>query len=780
LKTTIGRITAKRESLGNFLPKEIARIRKTLETAVSGNFLDAIEAYEKERNTFISKYRQCPLGSESFLVVLRRWNSYTPSLPVAQHNMGGLNQYSIGGGYYFFLQSEEGSLNHGYGLVIDPGYNFIHNFGSAGFCLDDIDGILMTHAHNDHTNDFESLLSLLYQRNHKYKGEKSPKKVDLFLNVGSFKKFSNYLDLSKPDEKDYIGKVVVMSPGQAHRIPGRDDIDCDILTLYTNHHEIVTADYALGLCLRIGGRNILFTGDTGWTLETSFKNEDFLRNFKIHTKEEATTGNIDLLISHIGTVTRKEFDLAEKQPIEEVFYDKHLGALGVIATVEQWKPTTCIISEFGEELTHVRANMVKEIENTLKKLQSELHCIPGDVGLFVFLDSKTALCYASQKLVPVDSLIFDETETNGVKTIKYYSEEPIKLLSPERKNDLVRELPTTNGIQYYKQIYLDKVVKDYKFTTKNKMGLIALFDSLVMDDDPWSMEEYNTAVNGLFCALSTLIEEPEELIEILRNNPHTIGVVNILETYNLESPIINLLYKLTETCHFSGFGEKNPLHEEKLLNEHYAKFPGLIIDACTEKQYGKAEDLLKKLKCRDLTEIWETISEKDRLHILFENLDEEKELVLNENEQKAIATLKCYKNNTNLLKTQINAIVDQLSPDRCWQAGAPTLDMIIDGLNDSLSKQDTIVDKSEIEKALTLCELLDRQQNKMMEISEKGHSVIEKYVSPRIQLEEPERQFLFTLYYAFKLKADSKTKNDEIEDFLITVRQLIDQSVIKE
>ena len=173
MKTSIDRINAKKESLGNFLPKEIARIRKTLEKAVSGNFLDAIEAYEKERNTFISKYRQCPLGSESFLVVLRRWNSYTPSLPMAQHNMDGLNQYSIGGGYYLFLQSEEGSLNHGYGLVIDPGYNFIHNFGSAGFGLDDIDGILMTHAHNDHTNDFESILSLLYQRNHKYKGEKS-------------------------------------------------------------------------------------------------------------------------------------------------------------------------------------------------------------------------------------------------------------------------------------------------------------------------------------------------------------------------------------------------------------------------------------------------------------------------------------------------------------------------------------------------------------------------------------------------------------------------------
>lgn len=621
MKDTVDRIRAKKESLGKFLPKEIARIRETLETAVSGSFLDAVEAYDKERNSFISQYRQCPLGSESFLVVLRRWNSYTPSLPTDQHDMGGLSQYSIGGGYYVFLQSKENSLNHGYGLIIDPGYNFIHNFGAAGFCLDDIDGILMTHAHNDHTNDFESILSLLYQRNHKYKGEKSPKKVDLFLNVGSFKKFSNYLDLSKADEKDYIGKVIVMSPGQGHRIPGREDIDCDIFTLYTNHHEIVTADYALGICLRIGGRNILFTGDTGWSLDTSFKNEDFLKNCKIHTKEEAETGNIDLLISHIGTVTRKEFYLTENQPIEEVFYDKHLGTLGVIATVEQWKPSICLISEFGEELTHIRAILVKEIENTLKKVHPEIICIPGDVGLFIFLDSKSALCYVSQKAVSINSLICDETETNGIKAIKYYSEATVLELPPEKTKELIRNLPTSNGLQYYKQFYLDKIVEDYKLTAKDKAGLIASFNSLEMDDDPWLMEEYNSAANGLFYALSTLIEHPIELIEILRNNPHTVGVANLFETYNFDRPIVDLMYRLTETFYKLSFEEKDPMPEEKLSNQHYAELPSSIVDACIRKQYDVAEKLLDQLK----------------------NRNGNKELELNETEQKATDIIKRFR-----------------------------------------------------------------------------------------------------------------------------------------
>ncbi len=162
----------KREPLQEFLTSEVDRIAQNLSLNNPFDFLENVEILEKQRIDFISKYRRIPLGCESFLVVLRKWNSYTPSLP-GQTGLKDISVHSVGGGYFLYIQAPENYLETGYGMVIDPGYNFIHNFGAAGFCLDDIDGILITHAHNDHTNDFESLLTLLYQRNDKCLGKKS-------------------------------------------------------------------------------------------------------------------------------------------------------------------------------------------------------------------------------------------------------------------------------------------------------------------------------------------------------------------------------------------------------------------------------------------------------------------------------------------------------------------------------------------------------------------------------------------------------------------------------
>ncbi len=93
---------------------------------------------------------------QAILMVLRRWNSFTPALADT------LNP-SKGGGYFLLFKKEEERL----GIVIDPGYDFLDNFFSQGFSITDIDTVVISHCHPDHTNDFPSLLSLFHERNKK-------------------------------------------------------------------------------------------------------------------------------------------------------------------------------------------------------------------------------------------------------------------------------------------------------------------------------------------------------------------------------------------------------------------------------------------------------------------------------------------------------------------------------------------------------------------------------------------------------------------------------------
>lgn len=83
----------------------------------------------------------------NFLIILKRWNSYTPLLS------GG--PYHCGGGY--FLKWEK------IGVAIDPGIDYIHNLYKAGLNILDIDIIIITHDHIDHEYSLGGIITLLFE-----------------------------------------------------------------------------------------------------------------------------------------------------------------------------------------------------------------------------------------------------------------------------------------------------------------------------------------------------------------------------------------------------------------------------------------------------------------------------------------------------------------------------------------------------------------------------------------------------------------------------------------
>jgi tetratricopeptide (TPR) repeat protein len=335
------------------------------------DILKDIKANDKKFAKFVGNKRSVPKNFHSFLAVLRKWNSYTPILPSEKDD-------NKGGGYFLF--------HKGKGIVIDPGFNFIENFYREGFQIADIDAILVSHAHNDHTADIESILTLIHKHNEK-KGNEY-KTIDLFLNLGTFKKYSGLLNL-RDDRK--IGTVTILMPDIEYNF---SNYGITIFTIKAKHDEIIDDKYALsfliyvkdveeGKCAKIG-----FTCDTGWNFEDE---SYFTKSFIDHEPK--------LLIAHLGSIKSEEFKYLEATTEDKrnnCFYPNHLGLLGMAKLLEkiQYEKPLIIFSEFGEELKKYRIAIAEKFAEIF-----DIHCLAGDVGLYVRLKDLFVFCCVEEKFI---------------------------------------------------------------------------------------------------------------------------------------------------------------------------------------------------------------------------------------------------------------------------------------------------------------------------------------------------------------------------------------------
>ncbi len=751
-------VKSQKDRLKDFLPREINRIQTSIEHDFQ-NFLGEIETKEEQQSILIKSYRRIPLGCESFFMVLRRWNSYTPSLPLNNLGKMDLYQHSIGGGYFLYIEGKENEIDAGYGLVIDPGYNFIHNFGLSGFCIDDIDGILITHAHNDHTNDFESILSLLYQRNKKFKGKRKSKKVDLFLNVGSFKKFSNYLDLANKSKENYLGNVIVMSPGQVYKIPGREDLKCEILTLYTRHNEIVTRDYSLGICFKIYDTNLLLTSDTGWCFETAIRNQEFLEKNNIDLDNESGSTNIDVLVVHIGSIQKKEFDIkGDCSNIQEYFYESHLGILGVISAIEKYKPELCIISEFGEELVNLRGKLSDEIETTCRTIRPDLRCIPGDIGLLICLDSKQALCYASEKLIDWSELDYSDIkdDKSGQRSIYYYGKGIYSGLA--NKQELIQILKVKDGLKYLKNYNLEKIIDSFELNGNmlNEHELLKDFSELVWDcKDPFfNSAEYEYI--GILFALSHYIENPLNILNVICQSNRMDYIEEFLEVYSLDT---YLLKKFMRICGLNGISGPDSDMYENLRFLGNKQFMDDFIKYYCDSNEEKAKEALALIGTGTLNDGWEELSEERQIEIIIDCQGEFEEdlriIELNDKQKKLGEFIQDWYDKKDKI----------FEFNKLFKSGKSSVLLDTTELEQIFDKE---IDGMEIERLKSLIkrkEELETFSNKMDAWGNELKDKITEFLNQRVVREEITSTYpdsLFHLFYQI-LKYEANNEDDIVE-----------------
>jgi hypothetical protein len=126
---------------------------------------DSINVRKSQIHRFLMK-EKLPEGKplrhgspEVEFICMRRYSSPFPLLPRPSAFR------ALGGGYFLRLHSNEGGDDDGaYGVVLDPGVDFVENLYRSGYSLGDIDMIVITHDHVDHLGGLDPLLSLLHVR----------------------------------------------------------------------------------------------------------------------------------------------------------------------------------------------------------------------------------------------------------------------------------------------------------------------------------------------------------------------------------------------------------------------------------------------------------------------------------------------------------------------------------------------------------------------------------------------------------------------------------------
>ncbi|MHC1713600.1 MAG: MBL fold metallo-hydrolase [Solidesulfovibrio sp.] len=368
------------------IPINITSLTKLIQSNKQRNtpILDEIKSFTLVKEKFLDD-TPAACDNRSFFIILQRWNSFTPVLPNLQIRDRANPDMPVGGGYYL--------RHNNFGVVIDPGFDFIKNFANAGLRLQDIDAIVLTHAHNDHTAELESLLTLLYKYNDQRSNQEAlfTKTIDLYMNLGSFQKFSGYLNLHSTG----LGTVRCIFPEDVLILGKEKNLKITILNAY--HNEIVSRKHSVGLYINIANgtppdaicRSILLTSDTSlfpqkikqnrYVVDTTKK--EIWETYPLRDEDGNIRNRIDLLISHLGSIKESEF---QKEVPEEALYLNHLGIIGTVRVIAEIKPTLAVISEFGEEFSSIREPVAELTRQCLKQIQRPddvaITVLPADIG----------------------------------------------------------------------------------------------------------------------------------------------------------------------------------------------------------------------------------------------------------------------------------------------------------------------------------------------------------------------------------------------------------------
>jgi tetratricopeptide (TPR) repeat protein len=347
----------------NFAPsnRAIAYMEETLfptREIIKGNITKLIKDLNAPR--FLEK-----IMGANMLRTIHKWNSASPLFS------RGISQ---GGGYFLTLKNH---LGHTRGIAIDPGYDFFNIFRDLGLGIADIDTIIITHDHDDHTESVEGILSLLAKYNDHNEQRKS-KVIDVFGSAGVLLKFHGLLSATDLFGNHEINFKLLVPGAEITEIEGVSMKEKHGFTLSVKaaHHteRWTNQESSIGVVIHTsipdhkngGNLNIGITGDTRYETGIGLEYKD-----------------CQVLLLNIGSVEKEEGKMLHQ----------HLGMLGCINLIKEarlGKPLLAILTEFGEEFSGRRETISRIIENWTQPMAGghgrDIKVVPADVHLEVRLE----------------------------------------------------------------------------------------------------------------------------------------------------------------------------------------------------------------------------------------------------------------------------------------------------------------------------------------------------------------------------------------------------------
>lgn len=317
-----------------------------------------------QKGTQMQYYRELADNSkmkrniENQFVCLKGFSSSTPLF-----RSFSFGETCVGGGFYFRWK--------GTGIVVDPGIGFLSLMLSHSIFVEDVDVVIVTHAHLDHNQDVRSISALLYDLNKQY--ERNSSFFAKFFpdrRSNSEHKISWYLDRKTQDElKDDIDTSYDLNDlidKSEHFIS--DAVGIKVFS--TKHCE---NSCGIKLFFRENGKCYTW----GYTSDTAYF-DNLLGELK----------DCDVLITNISEVNPRDIEGKD-------FKKNHLGINGTTKLISQVNPQIALISEFACVSGDNRNRIIYDISqkvNLKEKLKEKIWIMPTEIGMKVDIMGERICC----------------------------------------------------------------------------------------------------------------------------------------------------------------------------------------------------------------------------------------------------------------------------------------------------------------------------------------------------------------------------------------------------